>query len=127
MGLTNGMRRPEAFSLGIAIGTSCLKGRLMSRKEAITILGRLFAIYLFVWIVVDFSYLLEYLFSAWHYLIESSSAASRDYWAGYYRVRTGLCALRILGFLAAARFFWTGGPKLEKLLWPLPADSGDSY
>jgi len=90
----------------------------MSRDEAITLLGRIFAIYLCVWVVVDFTYLLEYLFSAWHYLVESSTAASHDYWAGYYRLRTGLCALRIVGFLAAAHFFWRGGPKLERLLWP---------
>jgi len=90
----------------------------MSRKEAITILGRLFAIYLCVWVIVDFTQLLEFLFSAWHYLVESSSAASHDYWAGYYRLRTGLCALRIVGFLAAVRCFWRGGPKLERLPWP---------
>ena len=94
----------------------------MSRKEAITILGRLFAIYQCVWMIVDFTYLVEYLFSAWHYFVESSSAASKDYWAGYYRLRTGLCALQILGFLAAARFFWVGGPKLESLLAPFSGE-----
>jgi len=97
----------------------------MSRKEAIALLGRLFAIYLCVWTAVDFSYLLDYLFSAWHYLAESSLAASHDYWAQRYRLLTALCALRVLGLLAAARFFWRGGPKLEKLLWPLPEEPSD--
>jgi hypothetical protein len=52
-------------------------------------------------------------------------AASHDYWAQRYRLLTALCALRVLGLLAAARFFWRGGPKLEKLLWPLPEEPSD--
>jgi hypothetical protein len=93
--------------------------------EAVRLVGRIFAIYLCVWTIVDFTYLLDYLFSAWHYLIESSTAASHDYWAEHYRLMTALCALRILGLLATARFFWIGGPKLEGLLWPLSEKSGE--
>ncbi len=101
------------------------EGWSMSRTEAITLLGRLFAIYLCIWAIVDFTYLLDYLFSAWHYLVESNSTASHDYWAEHYRLLTGLAALRTLGLLATARFFWKGGPKLEELLWSVPEESGD--
>jgi hypothetical protein len=90
----------------------------MPRKELLSLAGRLLAIYFAVWAIVEFSYLLDYLFSAWHYLVESGSAASYDYWAQSYRLRTALCALRTLGLLAAARVFWRGGPRIEKLLMP---------
>jgi hypothetical protein len=60
-------------SLGV-IGMECLKGRSMAHKEAIKMLGRLFAIYLCIWVMVDVTYLSDYCFSAWHYLVESSSA-----------------------------------------------------
>jgi len=87
----------------------------MSRKDLIALIARSFAIYLTILALWDSSYLAEVFYSAWHYFHESPSIREHQYWFTYYRLRTVLLCLRIIGAMMAARFFWSAGPGVEKL------------
>jgi hypothetical protein len=81
----------------------------------VALIARSFAVYLTILAVWDASYLAEVFYSAWHYLQESPPLREHQYWIAYYRLRTVLSCLRIIGAMMAARFFWNAGPGAEKL------------
>jgi len=100
----------------------------MSRRDAVLIASRGFAIYMAVWASVEVTYLADNLHSLFHHLSQRSVLATQDYWTNYYVLRTALNVVRMLGLFLGAIFFWRCGPRVEALFAPqeAPAAPGQS-
>jgi hypothetical protein len=98
-------------------------GKMMSRKDAVTLASRTLAILLTVWALTDVSYLPERVHSFLHYLNHPpASSTAIEYGRHYYLFQLGFLVTRVVGYSLLARWLYKGGPEIEELLLPEPEE-----
>ncbi len=88
----------------------------MSKRDAVLVISRGFALLLATWAFVELTYLPERLFSlSRHVGQQSALATTSDYWSAYYILATVLLTFRVVVLLIAVIAFWRCGPRVEAL------------
>jgi hypothetical protein len=100
----------------------------MSRSDSVSLVSRVFGLLLLSTALMELTYLPERIFAFAHVLegrsIAESTANTAPYWSTLsYLIKANIISvaflcLRIVGFLVAARAFWSCGPRVRALLMP---------
>jgi hypothetical protein len=94
----------------------------MTRNQAVKIVSRALALYLFVWALDNLSYLPGQLLSFSHRASLQSVFASDSYLRNYEFLTFGMTVVRVVALLAAAAWLYRCGPKVERYFSPEPMD-----
>ena len=95
------------------------EGKIMSRKDAVVLAGRTWALLLTVWALTEASYLPASLHSFLRYIDQGPGASTAiQYWRHYYLITLSFIVTRMVGFALLARWLFKGGPEVEDLLSP---------
>jgi hypothetical protein len=87
----------------------------MSKKEALLLASRAFALLLIAWATFEITYLPVHLFELFHYMSRRSVLQQHDYLTSYYLLLTVFNVLRAILLIVAAAAFWNCGPRIEAL------------
>jgi hypothetical protein len=88
---------------------------MMTRRDAILIASRAFALYLICWALTDVTYLPQTVFSLRHH---SSALITHDYLWTYYRVEAVFRLIRILALFVTATWLLKGSKGVEDFFLP---------
>ena len=90
----------------------------MQTKDGIFIVSRAFALYLFIWTLVDISYFPTRLYSLRHYAIQSSVLEPRNYFYTLDSMEIGFNLLRIFVLATGSWVFYKCGPHVQGFFSP---------
>jgi hypothetical protein len=93
----------------------------MTKREAVHLVSRLFALIQLVTAALEASYLPERLMSLHHYTNRIGNLGlplPDSYLGSYYNITVALLIARIGGLLVLAVIFWNCGPWVERILLP---------
>ena len=88
----------------------------MTRKEAVRLASRAFALYLIVWGLTDVTYLPQVFFAFHHY--SDSVFVPHGYSWTYYRIDATFYIVRIVGLFAIAAWLLRSGDGVENFFFP---------
>ena len=88
---------------------------MMTKREAILIASRAFALYLICWALTDVTYLPQTFFSLHH---RSSALITHDYLWTYYRLEATSLLVRIAALLVTATWLLKGNKGVENFFLP---------
>jgi hypothetical protein len=101
--------------------------KLMSRKDAVLLASRVFALLLTVGTLVEVSYLPEFVQSFLRYSADGPALTpSMQHLRHYDLIRLAFLITRIVGYSFMARWIYKGGPEVEELFLPSASDEGTS-
>lgn len=93
----------------------------MSTKDAVFLASRVFAVYLFVGMLADLTYLPERILSFAHYASQSSVVVQNSYFRTYDTVALLGILLRIVALAVASWWFYKPGARIQRFFTPSDA------